>query len=110
MTEPQSENAPIELEAEAAEAGLRLDVFLAGRLEDVSRNVVQSAIKAGRVSVNGHEALRPSRGNTRPAGPPGCARRRTRIHTMGKRKQRRRARRSTRPPFEVPQRADQAAL
>jgi len=61
MTETASDNAPIELEADAAEAGLRLDVFLAGRLEDVSRNVVQSAIKAGCVTVNGRQALRPSR-------------------------------------------------
>lgn len=61
MTNAASENTPIEIEAEAAEAGLRLDVFLAGRLEDVSRNVVQAAIKSGRVLVNGREALRPSR-------------------------------------------------
>ncbi len=60
MIESHSTSAPIEFQAEAAEAGLRLDVFLAGRLEDVSRSVVQAAIKAGRVTVNGRGALRPS--------------------------------------------------
>jgi len=61
MTDSDSKSAPLEFEAEAAEAGLRLDVFLAGRLEDISRNVVQSAIKAGLVTVNGKPAPRPSR-------------------------------------------------
>ncbi len=61
MIDSDSKSEPLEFQAEAAEDGLRLDVFLAGRLEDVSRNVVQSAIKAGRVTVNGREYLRPSR-------------------------------------------------
>lgn len=61
MNDIEPANQPMEFEADAAEAGLRLDVFLAGRLEDVSRNVVQTAIKAGRVTVNSRAALRPSR-------------------------------------------------
>jgi 23S rRNA pseudouridine1911/1915/1917 synthase len=61
MAETQSQSAPTEFAAETAEDGLRLDVFLAGRLEDVSRNVVQAAIKAGRATVNARMQRRSSR-------------------------------------------------
>lgn len=40
------------LEASAEDAGQRLDVFLASRLERVSRSVVQRWIEAGQVKVN----------------------------------------------------------
>ena len=43
------------------EAGLRLDVFLAGQIEDASRSYLQKLIKQGNVTVNGASAARPSR-------------------------------------------------
>ena len=50
-----------ETEAGEADAGLRLDVFLAGEIEDASRSFVQRLIKEGRVAINGQPATRPSR-------------------------------------------------
>lgn len=44
-----------------AHAGLRLDVFLAGVLEDASRSMVKKLIKDGRVTVDGRACARPSR-------------------------------------------------
>ncbi len=52
---------PMELEVTPEEAGLRLDLFLAGRLEGVSRSAVKAAIKDGFVSVSGSVCRRPSR-------------------------------------------------
>lgn len=43
------------------EDDLRLDVFLAGRLDELSRTVIQGAIKAGAAKVSGRPATRPSR-------------------------------------------------
>ncbi len=43
------------------ETGLRLDVFLAGQIEDASRSFLKKVIKDGRVRVNGHVVTRPSR-------------------------------------------------
>jgi 23S rRNA pseudouridine1911/1915/1917 synthase len=44
-----------------ASAGMRLDVFLAGAVEDASRSVLQKLIKDHRVTVNGQVVKRPSR-------------------------------------------------
>ena len=41
--------------------GLRLDVFVASQIEDASRSYIQKMIKDGRVSVNNHVCMRPSR-------------------------------------------------
>lgn len=41
--------------------GLRLDVFLAGRIEDASRSYIKKIIKDERVSVNGQPCTRPSK-------------------------------------------------
>lgn len=46
---------------EAVEDGLRLDKFIAGRLEDVSRSLIQNAIKTGDVTVNTAVVRKPSR-------------------------------------------------
>ena len=46
----------------AEEAGLRLDVFLAGRIADASRSFIKQAIKDERVTVKGDKVKRPSRG------------------------------------------------
>lgn len=50
-----------ELMVAADEAGLRLDAFLAGRLERVSRTRVQKAIAAGEVTVNRSPCLNQDR-------------------------------------------------
>ncbi len=49
----------VELVVEPEEADLRLDIFLAGRLGDFSRNAIQIAIKSGAAQVNGRAAKRP---------------------------------------------------
>ena len=51
---------PVELIVEPEEADLRLDVFLAGRLDDLSRTAIQNAIKNGAATVAGRAARRPS--------------------------------------------------
>lgn len=43
----------ITLQAERADRGLRMDVFLAGKLEDMSRSQIQRLIKAGEVLLDG---------------------------------------------------------
>ncbi len=43
-------------------AGMRLDVFLAERIEDASRSFVKKIVKDGRVTVNGAVCKRPARG------------------------------------------------
>ncbi|MBI2423671.1 MAG: RluA family pseudouridine synthase [Candidatus Hydrogenedentes bacterium] len=48
------------LEVGEAEAGLRLDVFLAGGIEDATRSFLKKLIKDGAVSINGQPALKPS--------------------------------------------------
>lgn len=50
-----------EFEAGAADAGLRLDVFLAGNIEDASRSYLQKVIREGRVTINEQAAKRPAR-------------------------------------------------
>ena len=52
---------PIYFEVAPDEDGLRLDLFLAGKLENVSRSAVKDAIKHGYVRVNEHVCQRPSR-------------------------------------------------
>ena len=52
---------PIYFEVAPDEEGLRLDIFLAERLEGVSRNAVKNAIKNGYVRVGGSVCQRPSR-------------------------------------------------
>jgi 23S rRNA pseudouridine1911/1915/1917 synthase len=52
---------PVELIVDAEETDLRLDVFLAGRLDDVSRTAIQNAIKDGAATVGGRSVTRPSR-------------------------------------------------
>ncbi|MBX7256523.1 MAG: RluA family pseudouridine synthase [Candidatus Hydrogenedentes bacterium] len=44
-----------------AHAGLRLDVYLAGAIEDVSRSIIQKLIKDGLVEVNGVVCKKPGR-------------------------------------------------
>lgn len=51
----------LEFEAESGDTGMRLDVYLAGAIEDASRSFLQRAIKDGRVSVNAHTVKRPAR-------------------------------------------------
>jgi len=51
----------IEMAVDAAEAGERLDVFLAGQVEDASRSFLQKVIKDGRVAINQHVVKRSSR-------------------------------------------------
>lgn len=46
---------------DATHAGLRLDVFLAGEMEDASRSFVQKLIREGRVSVDGAVCVKPGR-------------------------------------------------
>ena len=43
------------------EAGLRLDVYLAGELEDASRSYLAKLVKEGNAKINGHVSLKPSR-------------------------------------------------
>ena len=54
-------NLRVEFTAEEADAGTRLDVFLAGRLADrgISRSKIQSRIKAGQVQVDNESVLSP---------------------------------------------------
>ena len=54
-------NHSIELFVAEEETGLRLDVFLAGQVEDASRSFIKKLIKDGRVLVNGQTCKRPSR-------------------------------------------------
>jgi len=42
-------------------AGLRLDVYLTGAMEDASRSFIKKLIKDGKVFVNGHACTRPGR-------------------------------------------------
>lgn len=42
-------------------ADLRLDVFLAGRIEDASRTFIKKLIQDGRVTINGRVCIRPAR-------------------------------------------------
>ncbi len=49
------------MEVSEAESGARVDVFLASRLDDVSRAVVQRAVRSDRVSINGRLVKRVSR-------------------------------------------------
>lgn len=51
----------LEIEASAADAGPRLDAYLADCIEDVSRSFVQKLIKDGRVRINDEPAKRASR-------------------------------------------------
>ena len=44
----------MEIQVEAREAAQRLDLFLAARFDELSRNRVQQLIKAGAVQLNGH--------------------------------------------------------
>ena len=46
----------LELTAGPSEKGLRLDSFISGRREDLSRSYIQKIIKSGGVSVNGKAA------------------------------------------------------
>ena len=55
-----SQNSYHEIVEEGSE-GLRLDVFLAGCIEDASRSFIQKAIKGNRVTINGQVCKRPSR-------------------------------------------------
>lgn len=57
---PDSEGV-IETVVDEATAGLRLDVFLAGAIEDASRSFLQRLVKAGAVTLNGEIATRVSR-------------------------------------------------
>ena len=50
----------LEIQSEAAEAGLRLDHLLSARLTDYSRARLQGWIEAGRVSVDGVAVTKPS--------------------------------------------------
>ncbi len=52
---------PIYFEVASEEEGLRLDLFLAEKLERTSRSAVQDAIKSGYVRINGGVCRRPSR-------------------------------------------------
>lgn len=54
-----SEKQEIELEVVAADAGLRLDVYLAKKLPWLSRNRIQSLIEAGAVQTSASVAPRP---------------------------------------------------
>lgn len=45
----------------AVHGGLRLDVYLAGTIQDASRSFLKKLIKDGRVTVNTHVCMRPSR-------------------------------------------------
>jgi 23S rRNA pseudouridine1911/1915/1917 synthase len=49
------------LVVDEASAGMRLDVYLAGAVEDASRSFLQKLIKDRRVTVNGQLVKRPSR-------------------------------------------------
>lgn len=51
----------LELDVGAEAAGLRLDQFLAGSIEDASRSFIKKVIKDGGVFLNGHGVTRPSR-------------------------------------------------
>ena len=47
----------ISIKAEEKDTGMRLDIFLAGSLEDMSRSSIQKLIEGGHVSVNDEECL-----------------------------------------------------
>lgn len=51
----------IEITAEDAHAGLRLDVFLAEAVEDASRSLIKKLIKDEQVTVNGTPCTKPGR-------------------------------------------------
>jgi len=62
MTTPSSQNERIfEDTVDDQHEGLRLDVFLAGRIEDASRSYVKKIIKDKRVVVNDQPCTRPSK-------------------------------------------------
>ncbi len=52
----------IDFEVTSADAGMRVDRFLAARLDGTSRNAIQKAIKQGYVFISGRKCMRPSRG------------------------------------------------
>lgn len=49
-----------QIEVTEAESGARVDVFIASHLDDISRSVIQRAVRADRVSVNGQPVKRVS--------------------------------------------------
>ena len=61
MTETEEHPDSVTLGVEPEENDLRLDVFLAGRLDDLSRTAIQNAIKTGAAQVDAQLAKRPSR-------------------------------------------------
>lgn len=50
----------IKIEVEPAEAGLRLDTWLAGAVEDASRSFLKKIVKDGNVFVNGRSMTKPA--------------------------------------------------
>ncbi len=62
MSHPDQEPDPADrFIVSSEEAGLRLDVFLAGRIEDASRSYIKQAIKGGKVTVDARVLKRPGR-------------------------------------------------
>ncbi len=51
---------PVTIDVEESEAGLRLDVFLAGAVEDATRSFLKKLIKDGVVLINDHPCAKPS--------------------------------------------------
>mgnify|MGYP000213594015 CR=1 FL=1 len=51
----------METSVPAAEGGLRLDIFLAGAIEDASRSFLKRIIKDGDVLLNGEPCVKPAR-------------------------------------------------
>jgi len=51
----------VRIEVSETEAGARVDAFIASHLDDVSRSVVQRAVRSDRVSINGKPVKRVSR-------------------------------------------------
>ena len=50
-----------EMTVDEAQAGLRMDVFLAGMVEDATRSFLKKVVQDGRVTVNSHVCKKPSR-------------------------------------------------
>ncbi len=67
MTESSASPETVEFTVEPEEDDLRLDVFLAGRLDDLSRTTVQHAIKAGAARVGPRAAHVGPRNAPRPS-------------------------------------------